>query len=159
MKKSIKPRFFLITLLAIFLFSNFSYAMKEQNMNTPATVMPQLMEKAKANSNWKVAFATAKHGQIVFMNITPDTNPKNEIGMETHPFDQVIIIAEGNGKADLNGKISTVNPGHMIFIPQGTNHNVINLNQDKPLKIMSFYSSNDMPANTAYKTKADEPHE
>lgn len=159
MKKSMQPRFFLITLLVTFLFSNLSYAMKDQNMNTPATVMPQLMEKAKANSNWKLAFATANHGQIVFMNISPDTNPKNEIGMETHAFDQVIIIAEGNGKAELNGKTSMVNSGDMIFIPQGIAHNVINLNQDKPLKIVSFYSSNDIPANSVYKKKADEPHE
>jgi quercetin dioxygenase-like cupin family protein len=146
----------MIVLLTTSLFSNLTLAIKEYKMNIQPMVMPQLLEKAKANTNWKLAFATAKHGQIVFMNISPSTNPKNEIGMETHPFDQIILVVEGNGKAELDGKVSTVNSGDLIFIPEGTAHNVMNLNQEKPLKIVSFYSSNDMPANQTYKKKTDE---
>jgi mannose-6-phosphate isomerase-like protein (cupin superfamily) len=46
-----------------------------------------------------------------------------------------------------------VNSGDMIFIPQGTPHNVINLNQKDDLKIISFYSGTDIPANSIYKKK------
>jgi len=45
----------------------------------------------------------------------------------------------------------------MIFIPQGTQHNVINLNQKDDLKIISIYSDTDIPANSVYKKKEAEP--
>lgn len=120
-------------------------------------VAEKLFEKVKSNDNWKLAFATGKHAQVVFMNVSPQTNPKNEIGMETHAFDQVIIIVDGNGKVDLNGKISNVNAGDMIFIPEGTQHNVINLDPKKPLKLISFYTETDIPANSILKKNTDTP--
>lgn len=126
------------------------------NKTINPVVIHQFFEKAKSNTNWKVAFATGKHGQIVFMNISPNTHSKNEIGVETHRFDQIILITEGEGRAVLNGNTSNVKSGDMIFIPEGTSHNVINLNKDKPLKIVSFYSNNDLPANSTYKRKAEE---
>ena len=133
-----------------------SEKMQAENKDIHPMVTHQLFEKAKANNNWKTAFVTGKHHQVVFMNISPSTNPKNEIGMETHPFDQIILIVEGKGKADLDGEMSEVNAGDMIFIPQGTRHNVINLNQKNDLKIISFYSDTDIPAESIYKQKEDE---
>lgn len=159
MAKSIKQK---IIFIVSFLMAAIASTLALANVATSSTenistlVAHQLVEKARANTNWKVAFVTGRHEQIVFMNVSPDTNPNNEIGMETHPFDQVILIADGNAKAILNGKESMVNPGTLIFIPLGTPHNVINMNRDKPLKIISFYSSNDIPVNSIYKTKADE---
>ncbi len=123
------------------------------------TVTTNLFKKAKENDHWKLAFLTGAHEQVVFMSISPQTNPKNEIGMETHPFDQVIVLAEGTGKAILEGKEFKVGTGDMIFIPKGTRHNVINSNGQKALKIISFYSSRDIPANADYPAKADEPAE
>lgn len=135
-----------------------SYAGKEAKMtfNHEAGVSSQIFEKAKKNEDWKNAYLTGKDAQIVFMNIAPTTNPNNEVGMETHKFDQVIFVAEGSAKAILNGKTFAVESGDMIFIPQGTEHNVINLNAKKPLKIFSVYSAMDIPAKAIYKTKSDE---
>jgi hypothetical protein len=65
-------------------------------------VAKQIIKTAKKNRYWKAAFATGKHEQIVFMTVSPLTSPKNEIGMEVHPFDQVILIIEGSGKTVLN---------------------------------------------------------
>lgn len=129
-----------------------------QNIDT-AVVVNSIFEKAKQNNNWKAAFLTAKDAQVVFMNITPATNSKNEIGMEKHAFDQIIFVVEGKGKAILNGKTTPVKVGDMIFIPQGVDHNVINLNAKKPLKILSVYSSNDIPAKAVYKKQSDTPKE
>lgn len=127
------------------------------------SIQPQVIEKvaqkAKDNTDWKRAYVTGRHEQIVFMNISRQTNPKNEIGMETHPFDQVILIVEGKGKAVLNGKTSFVEEGDLIFIPKGAKHNVVNLSSDKPLKIISFYSDTDIPKGSVYKTKADEQND
>lgn len=89
--------------------------MADNNLN--AVVTSQILEKTRKYNNWKFALVIGKDAQVVFMNITPSTNPNNEIGMETHKVDQVIFIAEGNGKAVLNGKESQVKSGDMIFIP------------------------------------------
>ncbi len=122
---------------------------------SPPMVAAQIFQKAEKNDNWKTAFATGKHAQVVFMNVSPETNPKNEIGMETHAFDQVILVVAGKGKAVLNGKESLVAKGDMIFIPEGTPHNVINLDKGNPFKIISVYSSTDIPANSNIKKMSD----
>jgi len=150
---------FKISLLAICLVPTLTFGMNEkspqENKISEPTVVHQIYEQSKKNDNWKSAFLTGKDAQVVFMSISPATNPKNEIGMETHQFDQVIFIAEGDAKTDLNGKTSTVKTGDLIFIPQGTPHNVINLNKDKPLKIVSVYSRTDIPAHSQLKKSTD----
>lgn len=112
-----------------------------------------VFEEAKKNNNWKTAFATGEEAQVVFMNVSPLTNPKNEIGMEVHPFDQVILIVEGKGSAILNGKASAVKSGDMIFIPKGVKHNVVNSDNAKELKLISIYSRTDIPKGAIYKKK------
>jgi quercetin dioxygenase-like cupin family protein len=122
-----------------------------------AVISTQVFDKAKKNENWKLAYVTGKDAQVVFMSITPKTNPKNEIGMETHPFDQVIFVVEGNAKSIVDGKESSVASGDMIYIPQGMPHNFINTSNSTPFKIISIYSDTDIPANAAYKTMSDTP--
>lgn len=122
-------------------------------------VAQNFIEEAKKNNNWKTAFATGKNEQVVFMNVSPSTNPNNEIGIEVHPFDQVILIVEGKGKAVLDGKPSMVKEGDMIFIPQGISHNVINLDKKKGLKLISFYSDTDIPQGAVYQKKSDQPED
>jgi quercetin dioxygenase-like cupin family protein len=148
----------MLTAITTVLFSTSSTAMDDQKSNTNfnPVIITQIAEKAKQNSNWKIASATGKNGQVVFMTVSPATNPKNEIGMETHPFDQIIFVVEGEAKSVLNGKTSLVHSGDLIFIPEGTQHNFINENSDRPFKIISVYTGNDMPANSTYKTKSDE---
>lgn len=149
--KGIK-KFLIVLILSASYINDLSFASTAQ---AQAEVSSQIFDKVKQNDNWKLAFLTAKDAQIVFMNISPMTNPNNEIGMETHKFDQIIFVAEGKGKTILDGKQTIVKQGDMIFIPQDVEHNVVNLNTKKPLKILSVYSSTDIPANTIYKKKSD----
>jgi len=152
---------FTSTLLSTFIATS-SFANSAESVvdnKTNAVVSPKIFEMAKGNENWKLALVTGKDAQVVFMNITPKTNPNNEIGMETHKFDQVIFVVEGQAKSVLNGKNSTVSAGDMIFIPQGIAHNFINLSSTKPFKIISVYSATDIPENAKYKHKSDMPRE
>lgn len=119
-------------------------------------VVKDICKLARKNDYWKVAFLTGEYEQIVFMSVSPKTNPNNEIGMEKHPFDQAILIVDGKGEVELNGKTSEVKKEDLIFIPKGTEHNVINLEHKKPLKLISFYSANDIPIGTVYTTKTEE---
>ncbi|HFD8270868.1 TPA: cupin domain-containing protein [Legionella pneumophila] len=152
---------FISTLLVSSLISPSLFADSKDAANNKinAVISSKVFEMAKKNENWKLALVTGKDAQVVFMNITPKTNPNNEIGLETHPFDQIIFVVEGQAKSVLNGKKSTVTAGDMIFVPQGIPHNFINLNVKKPFKIISVYSATDIPENAAYKQKSDTPQE
>lgn len=152
-------RTMLMPLLVLNIIPNLAYSSVENKEHddkiSPPTIAHQIFEQCIKNENWKTAFLTGKEAQVVFMSVSPKTNPKNEIGMETHEFDQVIFIVEGDAKTDLNGKTDTVKTGDLIFIPQGTPHNVINLNKEKPLKIISIYSHTDIPAHSNLKKSTD----
>lgn len=146
-----------VALALIFTIPMESMEKKTTNNKIQPIVIPQFLEKAKKNNNWKAAFVTGQHEQIVFMNVSPMTNPDNEIGMEEHSFDQVILIVEGRGRAVLDEQTSNVKEGDMIFIPQGIRHNIINLDEAKGLKLISFYSETDIPRGAVYNKKADAP--
>ena len=153
---------FVATLLVSGFISSSLFADSQEipiNNKINAVISPKVFEMAKNNENWKLALVTGKDAQVVFMNITPKTNPNNEIGIETHPFDQVIFVVEGQAKSILSGKTSTVTAGDMIFIPQGIPHNFINLNEKTPFKIISVYSATDIPDNARYQQKSDAPKE
>lgn len=160
MGKNIRRKAALIVALLIIAMTSTAFiSAAEVDDEFQPMVVQQFFEEAKKNDNWKTAFATGKHEQIVFMNISSLTNPNNEIGIEVHQFDQVILIVEGKGKAILNGETSLVKDGDMIFIPQGVSHNVINLDKKKELKLISFYSDTDIPKGAVYKRKADQPED
>lgn len=151
-----------VSIAVVLVLSAFSFSHTNDNAtgkSADATVSSQVFDKTKKNTKWKSAFITGKSAQVVFMNISPATNVSNDIGTETHKFDQIIYIVEGNGKIMLGDKSSPVKSGDMIFIPEGVSHNLTNLNAKKPLKIMSIYSATDIPANAAYAKKSDEPVE
>ena len=153
-KKTVISSFLVTTLIATSSFANSEKSTVNHKIIN-AVITPHIFEKAKKNENCKLALVTGKDAQVVFMSITPKTNPKNDIGMETHEFDQVIFVVEGQAKSVLNGKNSTVAKGDMIFIPQGIPHNFINLNAKKPFKIISIYSATDIPEKAIYKHKSD----
>lgn len=147
----------IVTFIFTAMIATTSISASESNDKFESMVVHSFVEEAIKNNNWKIAFATAKNEQVVFMNISPLTNPKNEIGMEVHAFDQMILIVKGKGKAILNGKTSVVKEGDMVFIPEGIPHNVINLDKKNELKLISIYSETDIPKGSVYKKKADEP--
>ena len=98
---------FISILLISGLFSPLIFANSKENGVTNkvnAVISPNVFDIAKKNEYWKLAQVTGKQAQVVFMSITPKTNPKNEIGMETHQFDQVVFVVEGEAKTVLNGK-------------------------------------------------------
>jgi quercetin dioxygenase-like cupin family protein len=119
------------------------------------SIIHEIKKVVKKNEHWKKSLITGKDAQVVMMTVNKKTNPKNEIGMETHEFDQVILVIQGKARAIINGQASKVKKGDLIFVPKGSAHNFINLNPIKSLKILSIYSKTDMPANGDYKTQAE----
>ena len=91
-----------------------------------------------------------KRVQVVLMSLEPGV----EIGMETHRADQTTFFVHGTGQAIVDGAKSNVSANHMIVIPQGAEHNIVNKGSE-PLKLFSVYAPPAEPHGIAAKTKAD----
>ena len=91
-----------------------------------------------------------KRVQVVLMSLQPG----EEIGMEKHRADQTTFFVAGTGQAIVDGAKSTVSANHMIVIPQGAEHNIVNKGSE-PLKLFSVYAPPAEPHGIAARTKAD----
>ena len=88
--------------------------------------------------------------QIVLMSIPAG----EDIGMETHPADQTTFFVSGEGQAVVDGSRTKVVANHMIVIPKGAEHNIVNKGTGA-LKLFSIYAPPAEPAGVAHRTKAD----
>ncbi len=104
------------------------------------------------NNNFRKVIYTGQHAQLVIMSLLPN----EEIGMETHSVtDQFLRIEKGEGKVIMNGEEKMVGDGDVIIVPAGTEHNVINLSSENPLKIYTLYSPPHHRDGIIHKTKKD----
>jgi mannose-6-phosphate isomerase-like protein (cupin superfamily) len=111
------------------------------------------IEKATLeNENFRKVLYTGTYGQVVVMSLLPN----EEIGMEVHnTVDQFFRIDSGDGKVIIDGEESLVTDGFAIVVPAGSNHNVINMSSEKPLKLYTIYMPPNHKDGTIHKTKAD----
>ena len=70
--------------------------------------------------------------QIVMMSIEPG----DDIGEETHDADQTTFFVAGEGQVVVDGSRSKVTPNHIVVIPKGAVHNIINKGEE-PLKLFT----------------------
>ncbi len=101
----------------------------------------------KKNKNFRQELVTGSHSQVVVMSV----EPHDEIGLETHDVDQTLVIVEGSGKAILNGNESPIKSGHLVFVPAGTQHNIVNTG-NKALKLFTVYAPAQHKPGTVEKT-------
>jgi len=88
------------------------------------------------NNNFRQVLYTAKHSQLVVMNLKPG----EEIGEEVHDLDQFIRVEKGKGTVILDGVERQIEDGSAIVIPEGTRHNVINTSSGNEMKLYTLYS-------------------
>ena len=105
---------------------------------------------AKANAFFQKEVYLDKNVQIVLMSLKPG----EDIGEETHRADQTTYFVAGNGSAVLDGRSTKVAANHMIVIPQGTRHNIVNKGT-RQLKLFSVYAPPAEEAGVKHKTKAE----
>lgn len=109
-----------------------------------------MVKLAKANSFFQKEVYLDKNVQIVLMSLKPG----EDIGTETHRADQTTYFVEGSGSAVLDGRSAKVAADHMIVIPQGTEHNIINKGTT-PLKLFSVYAPPAEDPGVKHRTKAE----
>ena len=105
---------------------------------------------ATANDFFQKEVYLDKNIQIVLMSLQPG----EDIGTETHRADQTTIFVSGEGQAVIDGSRTKVTSNHLIVIPQGAEHNIVNKG-DSPLKLFSVYAPPAEPAGVAHRTKAE----
>ncbi len=89
------------------------------------------------NNNFRKVLYTGKHCQLVLMSL----QPKEEIGLETHPEnDQFFRFEQGEGKCLIDGNEYAVGDGVAIIVPAGAKHNIINTSAVSELKMYTIYS-------------------
>lgn len=115
-----------------------------------ATFNKDMVELATKNKNFQKEVYLDENVQIVLMSLEPG----QDIGEETHEADQTTFFVSGEGQAVVDGKKTKVGPNHLVVIPQGACHNIINKG-DEPLKLYSVYAPPAEPAGVNFKTKEE----
>ena len=110
-----------------------------------------IVELARRNASFRDVIATGTHSQVVVMSIPPG----GDIGLETHTgLDQVLVIVDGTGVAELGNDARAVEAGTLIQVPAGTLHNVVNTGPTD-LRLYTVYAPPAHAHGTVHRTKAD----
>ena len=109
-----------------------------------------MTEFATKNKSYQREVYLDENVQIVLMSIELG----DDIGEETHDADQTTYFVAGEGQAVLDGHGSKVSANHMVVIPKGTRHNIVNKGEDA-LKLFTVYSPPAEEPGISHKTKAE----
>ena len=113
-----------------------------------AVINKDIIKLTEGNTHWQQEVYYDEQCQIVMMNIPPG----EDIGEEVHEADQTTFIVSGEGQAVVDGARSKVTPNHLVIIPKGSKHNIVNKG-DGPLKIYTVYSPPAEDKGVSFKTK------
>lgn len=103
------------------------------------------------NNNFRRVLYTSQYSQLVVMSLKPG----EEIGAEVHKLDQFIRCEAGQGKAILDGVENYIGDGFVVLVPAGVNHNIINISQDRDLKLYTLYAPPNHRDGVIHTIKAD----
>jgi mannose-6-phosphate isomerase-like protein (cupin superfamily) len=109
-----------------------------------------MVDVASKNTFFQKEVYLDENTQIVMMSIEPG----EDIGEETHDGDQTTFFVSGEGQAVIDGHHTKVTANHVVIIPKGAKHNIINKGEE-PLKLFSIYAPPAEDPGVSHKTKAD----
>lgn len=105
---------------------------------------------ARENQDFRRVLYTTKNTQLVLMTVQPG----DDVGLEVHDLDQVLVFVSGQGKSYLGGKEGSIGPGTVTVVPAGTEHNFVNTGSD-PLRLYTVYSPPEHAPGTVHATKEE----
>ncbi len=109
-----------------------------------------IFDLAKSGTDFRREITTHKHSQLVIMSVEPG----DDIGMESHDVDQILVFLEGQADAIIGADKAVVGAGSLVIVPAGVEHNFINTGS-VPLKLFTIYAPAEEPVGTVHKTKAE----
>ena len=105
---------------------------------------------ALENENFRKVLFTNKHSQVVLMSVKPG----EDIGLETHHVDQILVFVQGTGVALVGGEEKQISAGDMVDVPADTEHNFTNTGNED-LKLYTVYAPAEHADGTIHKTRAE----
>jgi mannose-6-phosphate isomerase-like protein (cupin superfamily) len=110
-----------------------------------------IIEATTKNTYFRKVLSTGPNAQVVVMSIPAG----GEIGEEVHEHvDQVLAFVAGEGVAIVDGAESHVGPDHLVHVPAGLRHNVVNRGSF-PLRLYTVYAPPQQAQGTIHRTKAE----
>jgi mannose-6-phosphate isomerase-like protein (cupin superfamily) len=114
-------------------------------------IFNNIKDLTKENTDFRHVIYTGIHSQLVLMSLLPG----EDIGEEVHETsDQILFIVDGDGKAMINGEVTTFEEHSVVYIPAGAKHNIVNTD-DEEMKLYTVYSPPMHKNGTINHTKAD----
>lgn len=110
-----------------------------------------IIDATRENTYFRQVLSTGPNAQVVVMSIPAG----GEIGEEIHEHvDQVLAFVAGEGVAIVDGEESRVGPDHLVHVPAGSRHNVVNRGSF-PLRLYTVYAPPQHAQGTIHRTKAE----
>jgi mannose-6-phosphate isomerase-like protein (cupin superfamily) len=109
-----------------------------------------IIDASHDNKYFRQELLTGPHSQVVVMSIQQG----EDIGLETHKVDQILVFTQGHGQATINGHNFDINPGDLFIVPAGTEHNFTNTGTQE-LKLFTIYAPPQHKPGTVHKTKTE----
>jgi mannose-6-phosphate isomerase-like protein (cupin superfamily) len=110
-----------------------------------------IVAAAMENSFFRKVLSTGRHAQVVVMCIPVG----GEIGDEVHQdVDQILTFVSGEGVVVLDGEMSRVTRDHLVHVPAGVRHNVVNAGS-LDLRLYTVYAPPQHEDGTIHATKAE----
>ncbi|MGF1454658.1 MAG: cupin domain-containing protein [Alphaproteobacteria bacterium] len=105
---------------------------------------------AKQGTDFRRELITNRYSQVVIMSVEPG----QDIGMEVHDLDQILVFIDGEGEAVIEGEKAPIGEGSLFVVPAGAEHNFINTGS-VPLKLFTVYAPAEHAKGTVHRTKAE----
>lgn len=105
---------------------------------------------SESNTDFRRVLYTTDRTQLVLMAVQPG----DDIGMEVHDLDQVLVFTSGKGESILDGERRPLGAGTVVVVPAGVNHNIVNTGTE-PLKLFTVYAPPEHAYGTIHRTKAE----
>lgn len=110
----------------------------------------QIEQLALDNEYFRKVLFTNKHSQVVLMSVKPG----EDIGLEVHHVDQILVFVQGSGVALVGGEEKQITVGDLVDVPAGTEHNFTNTGSED-LKLYTVYAPAEHKDGEIHKTKAE----
>ena len=109
-----------------------------------------LVQAALSNSYFRKVLYTTERTQVVVMSVEPG----DDIGLETHDLDQVLVFVAGSGEYLVGDHRGLIGPGDVVVVPAHFQHNFVNTGSE-PLKLYTVYAPPEHAPGTIHRTKAE----
>lgn len=109
-----------------------------------------ILKASESNTDFRRVLYSTDRTQLVVMSV----GVGEDIGMEVHDLDQVLVFVSGQGDTILEGSKAPVGPGDAVVVPAGAMHNVLNTG-DEPLKLYTIYAPPEHADGTVHKTREE----